>query len=113
MRWSAACALVIGFLVDAPWPIVLGGGLLWGFWVVADSAQFSTIVTEVTAPGYVGTALTIQLASGFALTVFTIFLVPVIRDAHGWGWAFALLAPGPALGVWAMQALGRSTNRPA
>ena len=105
MRWSASAAIVAGFLLDAPWPIVLGVGLVWGFWVVADSAQFSAIVTEVTDPRYVGTALTMQLAAGFVLTVFTIFLVPVIRDAHGWGWAFFLLAPGPILGAWAMRAL--------
>jgi sugar phosphate permease len=105
MRWSASTAMVTGFLVDAPVVIVLGIGLVWGFWVVADSAQFSAIVTEVIDPRYVGTALTIQLAAGFVLTVFTIFLVPVIRDAYGWGWAFFLLAPGPILGAWAMRAL--------
>jgi len=105
MRWSASVALVTGFLVDAPAPIVIGVGLVWGFWVVADSAQFSTIVTEVSDPRYVGTALTLQLAVGFVLTVFTIFLVPVIRDAHGWGWAFLMLAPGPLIGAAAMRAL--------
>jgi MFS family permease len=105
MRWSASVAVIMGFLFDAPLPIVVGVGLVWGFWVVADSAQFSTIVTEVVEPKYVGTALTIQLATGFVLTVFTIFLVPVIRDSHGWGWAFLLLAPGPMLGAWAMRAL--------
>ncbi|MGI9595728.1 MAG: MFS transporter [Acidimicrobiales bacterium] len=105
LRWSASLSVVVGFLVDAPKPIVLGAGLVWGFWVVADSAQFSTIVTEVTDPRYIGTSLTVQLALGFVLTVFTIFLVPVVRDAHGWGWAFLLLAPGPALGWWAMRTL--------
>ena len=80
--------------------------------MVADSAQFSTIVTEVTDARYVGTALTMQLASGFVLTVLTIFLVPVIRDAHGWGWAFLLLAPGPILGAWAMRALRLGPRRP-
>lgn len=110
MRWSATVALVIGFLVDGPAAIVFVVGLLWGFWVVADSAQFSTIVTEVTDERYVGTALTVQLATGFVLTVFTIFLVPVVRDAHGWGWAFMLLAPGPILGAWAMRALRRVTG---
>ena len=105
LRWSASVAMVVGFLIDAPKPIVVGAGLVWGFWVVADSAQFSTIVTEVTDPRYVGTALTVQLAVGFVLTVFTIFLVPIVRDAAGWGWAFLLLAPGPALGWWAMRAL--------
>lgn len=98
-------AVVIGFLVDAPSIVVLTIGLVWGFWVVADSAQFSTIVTEVTNARCVGTALTVQLAAGFVLTVFTIFLVPVIRDAHGWRWAFLLLTTGPLVGTWAMRAL--------
>ncbi len=105
LRWSSAAALVAGFLVDAPVPVVVGIGLVWGYWVVADSAQFSTIVTEVVDPRYVGTALTVQLAVGFVLTVLTIFAVPLVRDAHGWGWAFALLAPGPILGGWAMHRL--------
>ncbi|MFV2039637.1 MAG: MFS transporter, partial [Acidimicrobiales bacterium] len=113
MRWSGSVAVVVGFLVDAPVAIVVGVGLVWGFWVVADSAQFSTIVTEVVDPRYVGTALTLQLAAGFVLTVFTIFLVPVVRDAHGWGWAFLLLAPGPLLGMWAMRTLsGTAEARP-
>lgn len=107
LRWSAAAALVTGFLVDAPLPVVVAIGLFWGYWVVADSAQFSTIVTEVVDPRYVGTALTVQLAVGFTLTVFTIFLVPIVRDVYGWGWAFAMLAPGPLVGGWAMRRLGR------
>jgi MFS family permease len=100
-----AAAMVLGFLLDAPTPIVLIGGLVWGFWVVADSAQFSTIVTEVSDPDYVGTALTLQLATGFVLTVFTIFLVPLVSDAHGWGWAFLLLGPGPLVAMVAMRLL--------
>ena len=105
MRYSSIGAIFAGFLIDAPWPIVLGMGMFWGFWVVADSAQFSTIVTEVVDPRYIGTALTIQLAAGFILTLLTIFLVPVVRDAYGWGWAFLILAPGPAIGAYAMRAL--------
>ncbi len=105
MRWSGSVALVFGFLVDAPTPIVVILGLVWGFWVVADSAQFSTIVTEVADPKYIGTALTLQLAVGFVLTVFTIFFVPIVRDAYGWGLAFLILAPGPLVGMLAMRAL--------
>ena len=111
MRWSAAAAFVIGFLVDAPRPVVVAVGLVWGFWVVADSAQFSTIVTERVPPRYVGTALTMQLAAGFVLTVFTIFLVPIVEDEYGWGWAFMLLVPSPLLGAWAMRSLGIGPRR--
>ena len=104
MRWSALASLVTGFLVGAPPAFVLMVGLVWGFWVVADSAQFSTIVTEVVEPQSVGTALTLQLAIGFVLTVLTIFLVPVVRDASNWGFAFMMLAPGPIVGAFAMRA---------
>jgi hypothetical protein len=78
---------------------------VWGFTVVADSAQFSTLVTEHADQAYVGTALTMQLAVGFTLSVATIWLLPVFVDAVGWRWAFAFLAPGPALGVVSMLRL--------
>jgi MFS family permease len=105
MAVSGTCAIVIGLLLDAPVWIVLLVGLVWGFAVVADSAQFSTLVTEHADQAYVGTALTMQLAVGFTLTVATIWLVPFLEDAVGWRWTFAFLAPGPALGVVAMLRL--------
>jgi MFS family permease len=107
---SGACALVIGFAALHSLELTIAIGLIWGFAVVADSAQFSTMITEVADQSYVGTALTLQLAIGFTLTVATIWLVPVLRESHGWTWAFASLAPGPALGVIAMLRLMRSPD---
>jgi uncharacterized membrane protein len=72
-----------------PVAAVLVLGVVWGFSVVADSAQFSTIVTEVGDQAYVGTALTMQLAIGFTLTVATIWLVPVMRERVSWHIALA------------------------
>lgn len=105
MVLSGACAAVIGLLAGTSPALVLGIGLVWGFAVVADSAQFSTLVTELADQAYVGTALTLQLAVGFTLTVATIWLIPVLQSALGWRWAFAFLAPGPAVGVAAMLRL--------
>jgi len=105
MAISGTCALVIGFLRDAPLPVLIVVALIWGLAVVADSAQFSTIVTEVADQSYLGTAVTLQLAVGFVLTVAIIWLVPVIRDGPGWTWAFVLLVPGPVLGTAAMLRL--------
>ena len=105
MAISGSCALLIGLLFHAPPGVVLLIALVWGFAVVADSAQFSTMVTELADQAYVGTALTLQLAIGFTLTVATVWLVPVMERWVGWTWAFALLVPGPALGVWAMLRL--------
>jgi MFS family permease len=105
MAVSGTCALLIGLLIDAPGWVVLLVGLVWGFTVVGDSAQFSTLVTEHADQAYVGTALTMQLAVGFTLTVATIWLMPVLADDLGWRWAFAFLVPGPVLGVAAMLRL--------
>lgn len=103
---SGTCAVVIGLLRDAPVALVLAVGLLWGASIVADSAQFSTTVTELADQSYVGTAVTVQLAIGFTLTVLTIWLIPVLRDHLTWRWAFAFLALGPIVGTIAMCRLG-------
>jgi MFS family permease len=107
MAVSGVCALVVGVVGAWSAAAALLVGLVWGFAVVADSAQFSTLVTELADQAYVGTALALQLAVGFALTVATIWLVPYWEDAVGWKWAFAFLAPGPALGIVAMLRLRR------
>jgi MFS family permease len=114
MAVSGACALAIGFAYRAPTWIVLSIGLVWGFTVVADSAQFSTMVTELADQAYVGTALTLQLALGFTLTVATIWLVPnIVSSRLGWEWAFAFLVPGPLLGIAAMHRLKRAPEAAA
>ena len=108
MAMSGACAFAVGLLRDAPLALLVAVCVVWGVTVIADSAQFSTMVTELADQRYVGTALTLQLAAGFTLTVLTIFLIPVVTDAWTWRWAFALLVPGPLLGAVAMARLLRS-----
>lgn len=107
---SGACSLVIALAAAYSLSLTLVIGIVWGFAAVADSAQFSTMVTETADQSYVGTALTMQLAIGFTLTVATIWLVPVLRESRGWEIAFAVLAPGPALGILAMIRLMRSPD---
>jgi MFS family permease len=111
MTVSASCALVIGFAFGASWWILAPIALMWGVFVIADSAQFSVLVTESVPPHAVGTALTIQTSLGFLLTTLTIQLVPVIAACLGWRWAFPLLAIGPALGIASIRALSRLRAR--
>lgn len=82
--------------------------LVWGATVVADSAQFSTMVTETAREERRGTALTLQTGLGFLLTLVTIRGVPVFAEAFGWQWAFPWLALGPIVGILAMAKLRRS-----
>ncbi|MEX2655044.1 MAG: MFS transporter [Acidimicrobiia bacterium] len=104
---SGACSVGIGFLFGGPTWLLVSVGLVWGLTVVADSAQFSAIVTEVGDQSYVGTALTMQLAIGFSITVITIWVIPFLETAIGWRWAFSILALGPLVGIVAMQRLRR------
>ncbi|HEU5194879.1 MAG TPA: MFS transporter [Methylomirabilota bacterium] len=105
MAASGACALAIGATFGAAPAATLLVAIVWGVTVIADSAQFSTAVTELSPPAYVGTALTTQTCVGFALTTLSIWLIPPIASAVGWRWAFAPLAVGPFLGVAAMARL--------
>jgi MFS family permease len=102
---SGTCALTIGLLLNTSLWLVSAVALVWAVSIVADSAQFSTLVTELADQEYVGTALTLQLAAGFTVTVATIWLVPALESSISWRWAFAFLAPGPLLGIWAMRQL--------
>ena len=104
---SGMSALLVGFLFGAS-PLLLAPlVLIWGFAVVADSAQFSACISELAEREYIGTALTLQTSMGFLLTLASIRLVPEFEDRVGWEWAFAFLAIGPAIGVIAMWTLRR------
>jgi MFS family permease len=102
---SGACAASIGLTFGRAPGLVLALALVWGFAIVADSAQYSTLVTEHADQRYVGTALTLQLALGFLLTVVTIWLIPWFESAVSWRAAFLLLVPGPLVGIVAMRRL--------
>jgi MFS family permease len=103
---SGTCCLLSPLAFAAGPAVLMAFCALWGASVIADSGVFSTALSEAADSRYVGTALSAQTALGFALTVVSIQLVPLLAVAVGWQFAFLLLAPGPALGAIAMRALG-------
>ena len=105
MAISGACCLAVGFLFGRSSAALLVVAVIWGASVVADSAQFSAVVTEFADPRYLGTALTLQTCIGFLLTTVSIRMMPPLVERVGWEWAFAFLAPGPLLGIVAMMRL--------
>jgi MFS family permease len=110
---SGACCLVVGLCFGRSLLLLAPLLWLWGFFVVADSAQFSALVTELAPREAVGTALTLQTSMGFLLTLATIQLVPVLAERVGWSWAFPMLAAGPVCGIAAMAALQRLRSQPS
>jgi MFS family permease len=111
MMVSGSCAFAIGFAFDGPSWLFITILVIWGISVIGDSAQFSAMVTELADQRFVGTALSVQLGLGFALTVVAIWLMPRMADLLGsWRWTFLVLVPGPSIGTSAMLLLRR---RPA
>lgn len=101
---SGGAALLLAVGVDAmPSGLVIAVCVFWGFWVVADSAQFSALVTERADPDYVGGALSLQLALGYSTTAVTLWGVPVLVEHTSWRVALLVLVVGPVVGVVAMS----------
>jgi len=101
---SGACCLLAGPLFGSP-AVLTVLCLVWGTVVVADSAQFSTAISELADPEHIGTALTVQTSLGFLLTMVTIWMIPPLVERVGWEWAFATLAVGPVFGIVSMARL--------
>jgi MFS family permease len=102
---SGTVAAFVGFIPPEMTFLIVILVMIWGASVIADSAQFSTAMTELSDPAYRGTMLTFQTGVGFALTAVSIWLLPIVKDSSGWGWAFAMLALGPVVGTAAMLRL--------
>lgn len=107
MAMSGGCSLFMGLFLGWTFWVLAPLTWIWGFFVVADSAQFSALVTEVAPSEAVGTALTLQTSLGFLLTMVTIQGLPVLTDLLGWAGGFPFLALGPAMGILAMVRLRR------
>ena len=96
MFTSGSCAFLIGFSIEVAPAVFVFVAFIWGLTIISDSGQFSCAPTELAESHLVGTALTVQMALGFGITILAIWLVPL--SAHWFGsfqWAFLLLFPGP------------------
>ncbi|NVK19532.1 MAG: MFS transporter [Methylocystaceae bacterium] len=105
MLISGTCALFVGQFFGGNPVLLMVVCVIWGITIIADSAQFSSCVMELSERDHIGTMVTIQTCIGFLLTLSTIHLVPYWVELIGWQWAFAPLAIGPFFGVWAMGRL--------
>ncbi len=99
---SGTSAVLIGFTYRSAPFITIIVGIIWGITVIADSAQFSTAVTELSNNKIRGSALTFQMALGFLITVGSIYAIDILRNIVGWHWAFSFLSIGPLLGIISM-----------
>lgn len=110
---SGIFCLLSGVLFLLPGSMLTILALVWGFFVVADSPQFSALAAVTCPPEYTGTALTIQNGIGFGITVVAIQFIAWASQVTGWQWAFVFLTVGPAAGAAAMHRLGVARNSPS
>jgi predicted MFS family arabinose efflux permease len=85
--------------------------LAWGFFVVADSPQFSSLSGRACPPQEVGSALAMQNAIGFSITIVSIWMATSLFPQLGLAVCW-LLVPGPVLGLIGMRGLVSAPRNP-
>jgi MFS family permease len=106
MCCSMCCCLLSYFSFGWSLPVFLFFLFVWGFTVVADSPQFSSIVAQTAVAENKGSALTIVTSIGFFITVVAIYTITLMYEqSHHAPWVFLLLAPGPMIGLWKLKPL--------
>ena len=106
---SGSSAVLFALTFGGSIGLTIAIALVWGFSVIPDSAQFSALVADYAPPQEVGSLLTFQTALGFALTVVTVQIAPVIAAKAGWPIVMASLALGPVVGIYSMLGLRRNS----
>jgi MFS family permease len=104
---SGLCCLLYPWIKDVPQILQLIFWAIWGMSAAADSPQLSAISAKACPPEMVGTALTIQNAIGFGITMVSIqlctVLIPYLNHYISW-----VLLPGPILGLILLNQVKRS-----
>lgn len=100
---SGISCLLSPLYFQVPEVLFLALLIFWGFFVIMDSPQFSTLVAQTAPSESRGSALTIVNSLGFLLTIFSIQLLSWFGETANPRWLFLLLLPGPVLGVLAVR----------
>jgi len=116
---SGACSLVIGWMgdFDFPWIAIVALALVYGFSIAADSAIYTTAITEVSDPAHLGSTLAVHSFVGFSGGVVGPILIGGILDvspeSFKWGIGFSLLSLPAIIAVVALLRLGSARPSPA
>ncbi|MBX2878766.1 MAG: MFS transporter [Granulosicoccus sp.] len=108
MAISGSSAVAAAIVFGGPVWLVAAVFIIWGLSVIPDSAQFSALVADLSPQEISGSLLSLQTALGFALTIITVQMTPLVASAVGWHWLFCILALGPLIGIWSMTGITRN-----
>jgi len=105
MAVSGICAMLFAITFSGSVWLTVLIAIVWGIAIIPDSAQFSVLVADHAQADQAGSLLTFQTALGFALTIATVQLAPIIAEQVGWAVMMGLLALGPVFGIISMWGL--------
>ncbi|MGH1461763.1 MAG: MFS transporter [Neptuniibacter sp.] len=104
---SGCCCLLSPIAIELPFMLMLMFWTVWGFSVVADSPQFSTLSAQTAPKEVVGSALTMINAVGFSITIVAVQISAMLLSVIPVEWIMMMFAPGPVLGVLSLRWLKR------
>ncbi|TXK46459.1 MFS transporter [Pontibacter qinzhouensis] len=99
------CLLAVVVLQVSSEVLVLLFLLCWGVVVAGDSPQLSTLTAQTAPAHLVGTALTVVISIGFAVTIISIQLMAFLLTRFPPYAVLPVLAIGPALGLLSLRHL--------
>jgi len=108
---SGLCCLLAPWLMGASDALFYAWLLVWGITVAGDSPQLSTLTARNAPPQAVGSVLTLTNSIGFGISIVSILLFVALAEHWPLGGLLLGLAPGPALGLWALGPLLREERR--
>ena len=100
---SGLCCLLLPLFFGMGFSFFFTLILIWGFSVVGDSPQFSSLVAQSAPKAYVGSALTIVNGIGFGITILSIELFNFCRPYFSDPFYFWLLLIGPIVGLFSIR----------
>ena len=108
MAISGLSAILFALTFGGAIWLTIAIAILWGIFIIPDSAQFSALVADHAPADKAGSLMTFQTALGFTLTTITVQLTPLVVAKIGWPLLMASLALGPAFGIYSMWKLRRN-----
>ena len=115
---SGVCSFLVGWLVGFPWPLLVGVAIIYGWAIAADSAIYSTAVTEVAEPGRLGSTMAVHSFVGFMGGVigpiFAGAILDISPESLKWGLTFSATGLLAIVAILAMRGMWRvPTNHAA
>ena len=113
---SGVCAVAVGWMIGLPLPLIIGVSIVLGWAIAADSAIYSTAVTEVAEPARLGSTMAVHSFVGFMGGVMGPVIAGAVLDVSPeslkWGLTFSVTGLLAIAAIIAMRGMWRLPTMP-